>query len=205
MPSLRSQVIRLAHQNPTLRPHLLPLLKTAKGFDPAHYGLDGLLRGEPTTLFHGTVAAFKVFDLAYSRDELVDQFYGKGIFLTPSKRVAAQYANANRNMGLPKSVISDLKRANPNAGAFLQALYEMGVGSMGGVRPGPWVLERHPGTRTRDFRLLGVRGVPGGGRQHPHGHLRTHHRSQEGDPGTRPTGRAHGGVLPFDGIPRLVV
>lgn len=31
MPSLRSRVIRLAHQNLDLRPHLLPLLKTAKG------------------------------------------------------------------------------------------------------------------------------------------------------------------------------
>lgn len=27
--TLRSKVIRLAHQNPSLRPHLLPLLKTA--------------------------------------------------------------------------------------------------------------------------------------------------------------------------------
>ena len=126
MSSLRSRVIRLAHDNPPLRPVLLPLLKTAKGFNPAHYGLEGLLRGEPTTLFHGTTASFKVFDLAHSRDELVDQFYGKALFFTPSKHVAERYANANRNMGLPKSVLSDLKRANPNAGAFLQALYDMG-------------------------------------------------------------------------------
>lgn len=126
MPSLRSRVIRLAHQNLDLRPHLLPLLKTAKGFNPAHHGLEGLLAGEPTTLFHGTTASFKVFDMAHSRDELVDQFYGRGIFLTPSKQVAERYANANRNMGLPKSVLSDLKRVNPNAGAFLQALYDMG-------------------------------------------------------------------------------
>lgn len=126
MSSLRSRVIRLAHDNPPLRPVLLPLLKTAKGFNPAHYGLEGLLRGEPTTLFHGTTASFKVFDLSHSRDELVDQFYGKGIFLTPSKQVAERYANANRNMGLPKSVLSDLKRVNPPAGEFLHALYDMG-------------------------------------------------------------------------------
>lgn len=35
--SLRSKVIRLAHQNPALRPHLLPLLKTA--------GMDGKMVG----------------------------------------------------------------------------------------------------------------------------------------------------------------
>ena len=127
MSSLRSRVIRLAHSTPSLRPDLLPLLKTsAKSFNPTHYGLDGLLRGEPTTLFHGTTAMFKVFDLAYSRDELVNHFYGKGIFFTPSKHVAERYASANRNMGLPKSVLSDLKRTNPNAGDFLQALYDMG-------------------------------------------------------------------------------
>ena len=33
MPTLRSQVIRLAHKEPTLRPYLLPLLKTSSG-DP---------------------------------------------------------------------------------------------------------------------------------------------------------------------------
>ncbi len=126
MSSLRSRVIRLAHDNPPLRPVLLPLLKTAKGFNPAHHGLDGLLRGEPATLFHGTTANFKAFDMAHSRDELVDQFYGKALFFTPSKHVAERYANANRNMGLPKSVLSDLKRANPHAGAFLQTLYDMG-------------------------------------------------------------------------------
>jgi len=119
-------VIRLAHTNPDLQPHLLPLLKTAKGFNPAHYGLEGLLKGEPTTLYHGTTASFKAFDLSHSRDELVDQYYGKGIFLSPYKNVAERYANANRNMGLPQSVIGDLKRVNPNAGEFLQALFERG-------------------------------------------------------------------------------
>lgn len=34
--TLRSKVIRLAHQNPELRPHLLPLLKTA-GADPVQF------------------------------------------------------------------------------------------------------------------------------------------------------------------------
>lgn len=126
MSSLRSRVIKLAHANPALRPHLLPLLKEARVFDPAHHGLEGLLKGEPTVLYHGTTASFSVFDLTHSRDELVEQFYGKGIFLTPSKRVAEKYADANRNMGLPVSVISDLKSSNPAAGSFLQALYNEG-------------------------------------------------------------------------------
>ena len=127
MSSLRSKVIRLAHEQPSLRPHLLPLLKTASGFDPSHYGLEGLLTGRPVTLYHGTTATFTRFDLSKSRDELVEQFYGKGIFLTPSKRVAWKYANANRNMGLPVDVIADLKQVNRPAGEFLEAVYREGA------------------------------------------------------------------------------
>ena len=83
------------------------------------------------TLYHGTSAMFSDFSLAKSRDELVNKFYGRGIFLTPSKRVAWQYAYANRNMGLPVSVIDDLSRVNRNAGSFLRALYEKGQDAWG--------------------------------------------------------------------------
>lgn len=89
-------------------------------------GLEGLGTGAPVTLYHGTSAAFSEFDIAKSRDELVNEFYGRGIFLTPSKSVAWKYANANRNMGLPVSVIDDLSQVNRNAGSFLRALYEKG-------------------------------------------------------------------------------
>ena len=89
-------------------------------------GLEGLGTGAPVTLYHGTSAIFSDFSIAKSRDELVNKFYGRGIFLTPSKKVAWQYAYANRNMGLPVSVIDDLSQVNRNAGSFLQALYEQG-------------------------------------------------------------------------------
>jgi len=69
---------------------------------------------------------FRRFDLGESRTSLVDQFYGAGIFLTPKKEVAGRYADANRNIGFPPEILDDLKRANPDAGAFAQALYRKG-------------------------------------------------------------------------------
>lgn len=99
----------------------------AKEFDElAHYGLDKLVRGETTTLYHGTVASFRKFDMSKGRDELVNRFYGRGIFLTPSKRVASLYANANRNIGLDPSIIKDLSQVNRTAGAFLAELVKKG-------------------------------------------------------------------------------
>jgi hypothetical protein len=77
-------------------------------------------------LYHGTTRLFRAFDMSHSRGELVDSYYGKGIFLTPSKRIAELYANANRNIGFPPSIIDDLKRKNGPAGKFLQTLVEHG-------------------------------------------------------------------------------
>ena len=94
-----------------------------------YYGLAGLSTGEPVTLYHGTTASFSRFDIAKSRDDLVGKFYGRGIFFTPRKSVAWKYANANRNMGLPVSVIDDLSRINRSAGAFLRVLYKHGQGA----------------------------------------------------------------------------
>lgn len=101
-------------------------IESRSEFNPAHYGLEGLLEGKPVKLYHGTTANFKNFDLSKSRPELVNAFYGKGIFLTPSKRVAWKYAEANRNIGFDPSIIDDLKRKNPNAGAFLGSLHKNG-------------------------------------------------------------------------------
>ena len=98
----------------------------AKTLNLQDHGLEGLKEGRPVTLYHGTTRLFRSFDMAQSREELVNNYYGKGIFLTPSKRVAAQYADANRNVGFDSSLIAALKRKNPNAGNFLQALYEHG-------------------------------------------------------------------------------
>lgn len=79
--------------------------------DPlSEYNLKGLRTGQPVTLYHGTTRLFRTFDMNQSRDELVDSYYGKGIFLSPSKRVAALYANANRNIGFPSG-----HRRRPNA------------------------------------------------------------------------------------------
>jgi hypothetical protein len=89
--------------------------------------LEGLMNGTPVTLYHGTTRLFRTFSLDKSRDDLVNEYYGRGIFLTPSKRVAEKYANANRNIGFDASIIDDLKRKNPNAGAFLKSLYDHGT------------------------------------------------------------------------------
>jgi hypothetical protein len=106
---------------------ILPLLKTAVEMSLSDYGLEGLTEGKSVTLYHGTTKLFKTFSLDRSHAELVENFYGSGIFLTPSKRVAEKYANANRNIGFDPSLISDLKRKNANAGAFLESLYKLGV------------------------------------------------------------------------------
>jgi hypothetical protein len=103
-------------------------LKSARtAFNLSEYGLEGLAEGKPVVLYHGTTKLFKSFSMEKSRDELVNRFYGKGIFLSPSKRVAMRYADANRNIGFDVSIIDDLKRKNPNAGGMLQTLYEMGT------------------------------------------------------------------------------
>lgn len=92
----------------------------------SEYNLEGLVQGKPTTLYHGTTRSFKTFSLAKSRGELVNKFYGSGIFFTPSKRVASKYANANRNIGFDPSLIDALKKKNRRAGEFLNLLYKMG-------------------------------------------------------------------------------
>lgn len=94
--------------------------------DLREWRLQGLTSGEPVTLYHGTTGLFRKFDVARARKELVDEYYGGGIFLTPSKRIAADYAQANRNIGFPPSLIDDLKRRNPKAAKLLHALYARG-------------------------------------------------------------------------------
>lgn len=102
-------------------------IESAKTLDLKTWGLEGLTKGEPVTLYHGTTRSFRTFDLGKSRTELVNKFYGAGIFLVPSKRVAEDYAGANRNIGFEPSIIDDLKHKNPAAGAFLEALYAHGA------------------------------------------------------------------------------
>lgn len=85
--------------------------------------LKDLIGGLTVTLFHGTTAEFTKFDLSYAREDLVDQFYGRGIFLTPSRSVASRYARANRNYGLPKSLLTDLP---PKVRPLMLAFYEHG-------------------------------------------------------------------------------
>lgn len=97
-----------------------------RDLDLSDWGLDGLTRGETVTLYHGSTRLFKTFDMSRSRTELVDNYYGSGIFLTPSKRVAESYAEANRNIGFDPEVIDDLKRRNRTAGDFMEQLYRRG-------------------------------------------------------------------------------
>lgn len=94
--------------------------------DLAEWDLEGLARGEAVVAYHGTTRSFTRFDPSKSRGELVNKFYGPGIFLTPSKRVAEKYAEANRNIGFEPSLIDDLRSKNPEAAAFLKQIHERG-------------------------------------------------------------------------------
>lgn len=100
--------------------------RSAKTLALSEWNLEGMTEGRPVRLYHGTTRSFRTFSMERSRTELVDNYYGSGIFLTPSKRVAEQYAEANRNIGFDPEILGDLKQRNPNAGAFLQALYDHG-------------------------------------------------------------------------------
>lgn len=98
----------------------------AKTIELSHYGLEGMTKGEAVTLYHGTTRTFTSFEMGKSRLELVERFYGAGIFFVPSKHIAEQYAGANRNMGLEPDIIGHLKSKNPKAGAFMESLYKHG-------------------------------------------------------------------------------
>ena len=98
-----------------------------KTFELSWYNLEGLATGQPVILYHGSSRLFHKFDMGKSRNELVDNYYGAGIFLTPSKVVAEKYANANRNIGFEPGLIDDLKRKNKAAGEFMEDLYHRGT------------------------------------------------------------------------------
>lgn len=98
----------------------------ARTLNLSDWGLEGLTSGKPVTLYHGTNRSFSHFDLNKNRTDLVNDYYGGGIFLTPSKRVADEYANANRNVGFEPSLIDDLKSKNPKAASFMKQLYTLG-------------------------------------------------------------------------------
>jgi hypothetical protein len=105
--------------------------RVAHKLDLTQVGLDGLTKGQPVTLYHGTTRSFTSFDFQKARKDLVESFYGVGIFLTPSKRVAMKYAHANRNIGFDPEIINDLKRRNPRAGSFMQSLFAHGKDAWG--------------------------------------------------------------------------
>lgn len=128
-------------------------LRTAKReFNLSEHHLEGLAESRPVTLYHGTTRLFRSFDLQQSREELVNNYYGKGIFLTPSKRVAEQYAEANRNVGFSPSIIADMKRKNANAGKFLQSLVDHGKDAwyLVAQEEGFWREDPEPGQGTFD-------------------------------------------------------
>lgn len=95
----------------------------------SYYGLDKILSGEKTTLYHGTTASFRRFDISKSRKKLVNDFYGPGIFLTPKKVVAGKYAYANRNIGLPPEIIRDYQSVDRDGAAWMRTLFERGDGA----------------------------------------------------------------------------
>lgn len=91
------------------------------------YKLTSLVKGAPTILYHGTTKTFNKFDMTKSRVNLVNTYYGVGLFFSPSKKVAWRYADANRNIGFEPEIIDDMKKVNRNAGDFLEQLVKKGV------------------------------------------------------------------------------
>jgi len=104
----------------------LALLYLNAAFSLKQEGLSGIETGDPVILYHGTTKTFKRFDLNRSREDFVKDYYGKGIFLTPSKKVAWQYAQAPRNTGFDVSIIKDIKKINPNIGWGIELIYKHG-------------------------------------------------------------------------------
>lgn len=116
-------------------------------------GLADLADGRPEELYHGTTAWFSSFDESRCRGELVENFYGAGVFLTPSWGVAARYARAARNRALPASLLDDLAAINPPAAAFLRVIHAEGrAGWERAVREGGFVRSSPaPGEGTWDI------------------------------------------------------
>ena len=100
--------------------------QAARELQLEHWGLEGLASGQPVTLYHGTTSSFQKFDMQKSRTELVDKYYGAGIFLTPRKKIAWEYAYSNRNIGFDPSFIDDLRAVNRKAANVLQLMYDHG-------------------------------------------------------------------------------
>ena len=96
--------------------------KNSNDFDLEQYNLAHIGKSS-ITAYHGTTSYFDSFDESKARKELVDKFYGPGLFFTTSKKVAISYANANRNIGFTRSVIDDLKKINHEAGTLMLNLY----------------------------------------------------------------------------------
>jgi superoxide dismutase len=99
-----------------------------------HHGLDDLVRGGSATLYHGTTRQFQRFDTAHIRHDLVNRFYkAPGIFLTPRKGVAEDYAQAARNSKIHMSVVDDLVGKNRGAGEVLGRLVREGRDAWDGL------------------------------------------------------------------------
>jgi hypothetical protein len=100
--------------------------RAPRTLDLAAWHLAGLVQGKPTVLYHGTTRTFPRFSLDRARHELVNQFYGAGLFFVPKKDTAWKYADANRNVGFDPEIVADVARLKPKAGAFLRQLVEDG-------------------------------------------------------------------------------
>ena len=91
------------------------------------YGLDDLVNTGSGTLYHGTNRQFQRFDTAYIRHDLINRFYkAPGVFLTPSRAVAENYADAARNAMIPVEITTDLTGKNRGAGEILTRLVQEG-------------------------------------------------------------------------------
>ena len=128
MSDLRTRVIRLAHQNPQLRPHLLPLLKQAGG--PLTWWLEGAytyeVENDPGVMTSLVVRKGSEW-IPYERGSRgYAKVYGARAGRTPAEAVQA---HAERDAfplggGLEVKVLSARKKPLPGARAVAQAVAE---------------------------------------------------------------------------------
>lgn len=83
-------------------------------------GLEKLLTGQSLILYHGSSRKFDAFDAEKTRTDLVDLYYGSGLFFVSREDIAWDYAHAARNADLPVSVVDDVERAHPEIGRFMR-------------------------------------------------------------------------------------
>lgn len=89
--------------------------------------LDSYIQGHGEPVYHGTNRNFDTFDPNRSYAARNDGIgAGQGTYFSDNPAVAEKYAGANANESFDKSIIDEIKKANPKAGELLENIYTHG-------------------------------------------------------------------------------